>query len=361
MNFFQKKIVYVNYFLYFCAAFYVRTPVRTQIYTYIDNYTRMINNHKLSLAASRCILVCVAALLSLSMSAQSFRRHHSAFEDGDDFHFGYISGSVGYSMLQTSVPNAMPHGALGGAVGFGYEFRNSGLWANIGGQFSFHRSSLTIDEFSCEFPGRDTQGKDVTLHYQVNQEDNMEWNYFDVPVLIGYYVRGFHIGAGIKVSYAIHPATVSKGTYNLSGVYDTYPEPFVNMPEHGYTKYEFENRVGNQLNVGASVIGEIGYDLLSSMPTRSRMCNILKLAFYFEYGLNTQMRKWDVPQDPIVPMVDTRPEPSPATQVIVNPYVNTFATPARTVPFFTGVKLTYMLGGSRTARVGFHHGCMCYN
>ena len=307
----------------------------------------------------KILLMTLALGLSVAMSAQSFRRNHSAFEDGDDFHFGYISGSVGYSMLQTSLPNVMPHGALGGAVGIGYEFRNSGLWANVGVQMSFHRSSLTVDEYSREFPGLDTQGKDVTLHYRVNQTDEIEWNYVDVPILVGYYIRGFHVGAGVKVSYALNPVTRSHGTYSLSGLYETYPEPFHDMPDRGYTDYEFDNHVANQLKVGASLIGEIGYDLLSSMPTRSRICNVLKLAFYFEYGLNSQARNWEVPQDRLVPAENTNP--APATKMIVNPYVNTFASPGRTVPFFTGVKLTYMIGGSRTARVGFHHGCMCYN
>ena len=302
------------------------------------------------------ILVLTAAL---SMSGQSFRRHHSAFEDGDDFHFGYISGSVGYSMLQTRMQNIMPQGGVGGAVGIGYEFRNSGLWANLGVQLSFHRSTLLIDEYERTFPGLDTQGKEVTLLYRVNQIDNMEWNYVDVPLLIGYYIRGFHVGAGIKISYALSPKTHSHGTYNLSGVYETYTEPFHDMPDRGYTDYDFDNRVANQLNVGASLIGEIGYDLLSSMPTRSRICNVLKLAFYFEYGLNTQMRQWETPQKSITPTIESNP--TPATQMTINPYVNTFSNPARTVPFFTGVKLTYMIGGSRTARVGFHHGCMCYN
>lgn len=307
----------------------------------------------------RIVSFILIVFLALPAGAQSFRRHHSPFEDGDDFHFGYISGSVGYSMLQTSIPNAMPHGGIGGSIGAGYEFRNSGLWANIGVQMSFHRSSLVIDEYSQDFPGLDTQGKAVTLHYRVNQTDEMEWNYLDVPVMAGYYVRGFHIGAGIKVSYALNPTTLSSGTYALSGIYETYPTPFENMPDRGYTDYDFNNRVSNQLNVGASIIGEIGYDLLSSMPTRSRICNIFKLAFYFEYGLNTQVRRWETPQRSITPTGNTNP--TPATQVVINPYVNTFSTPARTVPFFTGVKLTYMIGGSRTARVGMHHGCMCYN
>ena len=109
------------------------------------------------------------------------------------------------------------------------------------------------------------------------------------------------------------------------------------------------------MNVGCSLIGEIGYDLLSSVPTRSRVCNVLKLSFYFEYGLNNILRATDTPQRRVEPNRDN------ATQATINPYINTFANPTRTVPFFTGVKLTYMIGGSRTARVGFHHGCMCYN
>ena len=311
--------------------------------------------------AKKILLLTLALGLSVAMSAQSFRRHHSAFEVGDDYHFGYVSGSIGYSMLQTSVPNAMPHGSLGGAVGVGYEFRNSGLWANIGVQMSFHRSSLAVDEYTYEFPGKDTQGKDVTLQYRVNQTDEMEWNYIDVPILIGYYVSGFHVGAGIKVSYALNPVTRSYGTYTISGLYETYAEPFHDMPDRGYTDYDFENRVANQLNVGASLIGEIGYDLLSSMPTSSRICNVLKLAFYFEYGLNSQARKWETDQPSILISGDPEKEPVPATPVQINPYVNTFANPGHTVPFFTGVKLTYMIGGSRTARAGMHHGCMCYN
>lgn len=305
------------------------------------------------------MMVVVMMVLANSAQGQSWKRHHSAFEDGDDFHFGYVSGSVGYSMLQTTIQNAMPEGAVGGAVGLGYEFRNSGLWANIGVQMSFHRSSLLVDQYTVSKPGQDTQGKAVTLQYRVNQTDKIEWNYIDVPLMVGYYVRGFHVGAGIKISYALNPKTISSGTYNLGGLYDGYDKPIENVG-HGYQDYEFKNTVKNQLNVGASLIGEIGYDLLSSMPTRSRICHVLKLAFYFEYGLNTQLRGWDgSPQERVAP--NSSSLPTPATNVTINPYLNTFDPPKRAVPFFTGVKLTYMIGGSRTARVGMHHGCMCYN
>ena len=314
-----------------------------------------MTNKVISKQAARILLMsCVILFSIVPVNAQTWQRRRGS-QRADDYHFGYISGSVGYSMLQTQITGAMPKGSVGGAVGIGYEFRNSGFWANVGAQMSFHRSTLTIDEYSRNYPGRDTQGKDVTLIYRINQTDELQWNYVDVPILMGYYVRGFHIGAGIKISYALNPQTRSFGSYNVSGKYATYPDPFVNMPDRGYTDYEYNNVNVNQLNVGASLIGEIGYDLLSSVPTRSRVCNVLKLSFYFEYGLNNILRATDTPQRRVEPNRDN------ATQATINPYINTFANPTRTVPFFTGVKLTYMIGGSRTARVGFHHGCMCYN
>lgn len=322
----------------------------------------MIEKQIFSEAVKRMLVVCMLAVVSVSMNAQSFRRHHNPFEGGDDYHFGYISGSVGYSMLQTNVPNAMPHGGLGGAVGLGYEFRNSGLWVNVGVQMSFHRSKLVMDEYDTRseadqtpYAGIDTQKKPTVFHYRVNQTDEMQWNFIDVPMMMGYYIRGFHVGAGIKVSYAINPTTHSSGTYNLSATNTEYNVTFENMPDRGYTDYEFAANHKNRLNVGASLIGEIGYDLLSSVPTRSRICNVLKLSFYMEYGLNNQLRNWETPQSRVVPTS------SNATEATINPYLNTFANPVRTVPFFTGIKLTYMIGGSRTARVGMHHGCMCYN
>ena len=293
-------------------------------------------------------------LFTCSLSAQSWGKKRSALADGDNYHFGYISGSVGYSMLQTGVTDAMPQGNVGGAIGVGYEFRNSGLWVNMGLQMSFHRSSLAIDAYTRDFNGLDTQGLEAVMHYRVSQTDAIQWNYVDVPLMIGYYIHGFHVGAGLKVSYAIQPVTITKGVYTLSATNTSLNVTFENMPDRGYTDYKYEQRQANHLNAGVSLIGEAGYDLLSSVPTRSRICHILKIAFYFEYGLNTQLRKWDTPQVPV------EPQPNDMTQAAIHPYLNTFASPARTVPFFTGVKLTYMIGGSRTARAGSHHGCMCY-
>lgn len=310
-------------------------------------------------------------VLVLPVSARSFRPHRNAFEGGDDYHFGYVSGSVGYSMLQTDVPYVLPKGNAGGSVGVGYEFRNSGFWANVGVQMSFHRSSFILDQYDTRkepdqsvYHGFDTQGKPATFHYRIDQTDEMEWNYIDVPLMVGYYIRGFHVGGGLKVSYALAPKTRSYGTFHLFATNDDYSVPFGEfdneMADRGYKDYAFDHRIDNRLNVGVSLLGEIGYDLLSSVPTSSRICNVLKLAFYVEYGVSNQLRNSETPSPRVAVPVNEKGVKD-ATQAVIHPQVNTFATPAWTVPLFTGVKLTYMIGGSRTAKVGIHHGCMCYN
>ena len=307
-------------------------------------------------------IFALAMLLITLPSWGQYRRRGGGLADGDHYHFGYVSGHVGYSILDTHATGVLPLGNVGGGVGIGYEYRNSGLWANIGLQFSMHRSRLQLDPYSTKseadqtpYKGFDTQGKPTTFHYRVTQTDEIEWNFLDIPVLFGYYTHGFHIGAGVKLSYAIFPRTRAKGVYNLSATNDDYSVTFQDMPDRGYTDYTFESKQDNRLNIGASLIGEIGYDLLSAAPFNSRICHVLKLSFYVEYGLNNLAKgnestvRWVVP------------DRTNARQAVINPYLNTINSPARTVPFLAGVKITYMIGGSRTARSGFHHGCMCYN
>lgn len=306
-------------------------------------------------------MLLTLAVLLVTLPSWGYRRR-GGLADGDHYHFGYVSGHVGYSILDTRATGVMPYGKVGGGVGIGYEYRNSGLWANIGLQFSMHRSRLQLDPYSTAtepdqtpYKGFDTQGKPTTFHYRVMQSDEIEWNFFDIPVLFGYYTHGFHVGAGLKLSYALSPVTRASGVYNLSATNDDYDVTFQDMPDRGYTDYPFESKQENKLNIGASLIGEIGYDLLSSAPFNGRICHVLKLSFYFEYGLNNLAKGNDFTLKSVVP------DRNNARQAAVNPYLNTINSPARTVPFFAGAKITYMIGGSRTARSGFHHGCMCYN
>lgn len=316
-------------------------------------------------SAHRTQIVILAAIMLLSAipSWGQYRRRRGGLADGDHFHFGYVSGHVGYSILDTRATGVMPAGSVGGGVGIGYEYRNSGLWANIGVQYSMHRSSLKLDPYVIEHKGYMRDGamkRNGMFLYDVEQTDLIEWNFIDVPILFGYYTHGFHIGAGLKLSYAINANSRTKGTYNLRFKPSDYQiDAYENMPERGLTVYEFENVQPNRLNINCGLIGEIGYDLLSSAPAYGSICHVLKLSFYFEYGLNNSNKGGDKQRFEL-PAPDDKGE-AKAKDVVFNPYLNTEASPVRTVPFFAGAKLTYMIGGSRTARSGFHHGCMCYN
>ena len=310
-------------------------------------------------------MVCMAMLVVLAMPADAQRRR-GGFGDGDHFHFGYISGHVGYSLLDTRASGVIPVGNVGGGIGLGYEYRLSGLWANIGVQFSMNRSKLQFDPYTISHEGKIRDAnlmREGTLLYDVKQVDEIQWNFIDVPILFGYYTHGFHVGAGLKVSYALNPKSYTTGTYNLRFHYENAQAgtmfTYENNPLLGLKEYEFKTEQANRLNVGVSLIGEIGYDLLSSLPTNSRICHVLKMSFYFEYGLNNYNKGDDKARFEL-PAPDENGE-AKATGVVFNSYLNTAAGSLRTVPFIAGLKLTYMIGGSRTARAGFHHGCMCYN
>ena len=303
--------------------------------------------------------IVVIALLAgsiLPAEARYYRRAgNTTGLKGDNYHFGYISGGLGYTSLQEAIPDFTPQGRLGGLVGFGYEFRNNNVWVSAGLQMNFHRSGAKMEGWKYDCPGYDTQGKEVTLHYVVNEQDEQKWQFIEIPILAGWYFKGFYVGGGLKVGYSLNSKIVSSGTYELSATNELYGIEFKNMPEHGYTTYDFEGEHAASLKPMLSLIGEIGYDVLSSVPTRSQLCHVLKVGFYFEYGLNSVI-------EPV--SVNTRldVEPKDATKVVVNPYLASGMTEKyRVVPFYTGVKITYLVGGSRTARAsGYHRGCNCY-
>ncbi|MGN1240249.1 MAG: hypothetical protein ACI4TV_05180 [Paludibacteraceae bacterium] len=300
---------------------------------------------------------------SISVSAASYRRAAN-----DNYHFVYLSGSAGYSMLQNDMPELTPAGKIGGLVGLGYEFRHNGFWMSVGAQTSFHRSSLTVTDMTF-YPHQsptyatatfyDTQGKEIFPRYNVSQTDHLKWMFLDVPIMAGYYVQGFYVGAGVKISYAVSSDIETSGEYDFSANYVLYPEVGIEVG-HGYGHYEYPATSQSvSLKPSASLIGEVGYDLLSSMPTRSATCSVLKLGFYFEYGISRLINPAEYKQNYTLSTLGNGGYD--LTKLHISPYLTTAVTNKNwIVPFYTGVKLTVMIGGSRGARTGYHKGCQCY-
>ena len=220
-------------------------------------------------------MVCVVALVTLSMPMDAQRRRGGGLADGDHFHFAYVSGHVGYSILDTRATGVVPVGNVGYGFGLGYEYRNSGLWANLGLQLSMHRSTLQLDPYTIEHAGKMRDGslmREGTMFYDVNQTEEIKWNFLDVPILFGYYTHGFHVGAGLKISYALNPKTNTHGTYNLRFRPNNTDAILENLPDRGLKIYEYQTEQANRLNIGASLIGEIGYDLLCHLTAVYVMC-----------------------------------------------------------------------------------------
>ncbi|MCQ2342721.1 MAG: hypothetical protein MJZ75_04420 [Paludibacteraceae bacterium] len=284
----------------------------------------------------------------------------------DNYHFGYISFAGGYSSLSQNVSNVSTTGDFGYLVGLGYEFRRSSFWLSVGAQYLQEKSRTEIDEFSYipPFKGIDDQKKNVDFYrYTIRQADQQEWKTVDVPIMLGYYYNGFYVGAGAKVGFSMSSVIRTNGEYDLSAQYEAYIDEFRNV--NYYKGYVLpEQSFECQLRPQFSLLGEIGYDLLSSVMTNQRVCHVLKIGFYFEYGLRTVRPEGSMSLISIQGMTPEEAAKQGASikePVTLNPYYLSEATEGkRIVPYLVGLKLTYMLGGNRNAAGTWHKGCMCY-
>lgn len=296
----------------------------------------------------------VVLILLLAISATLSARNKMSLDE-DNYHFGFVTAGVGYSSLSCRADNVAVKGGLGYLFGAGYEFRRHGFWINAGLNLQHLGSEITVNEYVYTPPvgGMDIMGRVVNeYHYTVNQQDKQDWLTADIPVMAGYYNSGFYCGAGFKVSFQALSANKVTGTYAISADYDRYIGTVSDI--HYYTTYSYEGS-GDSYKIRPmfSVAGELGYDVLSSLGTNDRICHMLKVGLYFEYGIRSI--KTATLDEPLTI------NPNDITDVTINPHFATEeGTSSWTVPYFVGVKVTYMIGGSRNATATWHKGCQCY-
>lgn len=289
----------------------------------------------------------------------------SPYAKAENYHFGYISAAAGYSSLGQNISNVSTKGNLGYLVGVGYEFRHTAFWLSVGAQYMQHQSQTAIDEFTYQpaFKGMDDQGKNVDYYkYTINQTDRQSWRTIDVPILLGYYYNGFYVGAGAKVGFSMGSTIVVNGSYELSAQYNRYIGEWHQV--HYYGNYTVPETTYNcDLRPQFSILGEIGYDLLSPMSTRSAICHVLKIGFYFEYGVRSVRPEGSMGVINIdgMSVEEAAKSKVDVTKATLNPFYLSQASEGKyVVPYMVGVKLTYMIGGNRYATGTWHKGCMCY-
>jgi len=291
-----------------------------------------------------------------------------------DYHFGYISAGGGYASLSHNVPDVTTRGSWGALLGAGYEFRMRNAWLNVGCQLMQGQASVTPSEYTyipCDrttnvpLGGTDNQIPPQVIEYfqyTIRQKDQLQWRTVDIPIMAGYYNSGFYVGAGFKVGFSTGSSITTSGEYDLAAKY----QQFTGLIEHinYYTTYT----VGDQkfecnLRPQFSLLGEIGYDVLSSMSSNSIICHMLKVGFYVEYGLNN-IRPNDS-LDPIwiqgMSVSEAARAEADVTVAHMTPYfLSTKSEGKRVAPFFVGLRLTYLIGGSWSSTKTWHKGCQCY-
>lgn len=325
----------------------------------------------------KIISLVLLTCLTIGLAQAQYRRPGMSSAN-DNYHFFYFSGGVGYNTMLTNDKMLTSKGGVGGLIGLGYEFRINGFWMSVGPQLSMSNHQLTIEQTTWEPKKTDPrykdekfydgqgyplyEGKEISPRYDIRQQDEVKWTYLDIPVMIGYFSHGFYLGAGVKFSYALSSNVASKGDYIFSAQYVLYGpnSPYIEVG-HGYGKYDFNNPSEKIKTVpGASMLGEIGYDVLSTVNQHGTINHLLKIGFYLEYGLISMIKE---------PAYDNRfafdTKDAQGSYDLryptIHPYFQGAMESRRAAPFFTGLKVTYMIGSSRNARNGFHRGCQCYN
>ena len=255
-------------------------------------------------------------------------------------HYFSLSASGGYYSLQENIPEVTTRGGGAGMLGFGYEMRYKGFFVSAGVDLQYGGSTMTMPAYDVHREMYDTQGKRVSFHYSVDSYTDTQYDFrVGVPVMLGFYTNGIYGGVGAKFSYAPHTITTPTIHYVTTGTYERYIADFEDMPNHFYTEYTTPGKNEVKMHPQGSIIAELGYDVLNKeRMTNYALCSVLKVALYAEYGINSCMDGNE--HDEQTYGINAA---NPSQLTIDSYYARANLDNARIVPFYVGVKVTFML------------------
>ena len=298
---------------------------------------------KRTLLLSKILLLIAAGLVSINVNAYNrsvYRNHHTTIN-----HFLTVGASAGYSNLIENYNDLSTVGTIGGLAGIGYEMRiNEHFYWSLGAELQWVKANATYELAKQSMPIIDTQGKPAIMYYQFDPiTEYQRIMYVQVPVMVGFYERGFYLGGGIKVGLPVLSGVHQLSSYSTSVTYNEYVGEFGGMPEHGYGKYTLDQEEKLAAQIKVSVAAEIGYDVLSSYRrSNAGVRHGLRIAAVCEYGLNNVVGAQKTSE-----MFEVSPED--ATIVSVKPFYQTHSMTGHSINnLYAGIKITWICDFSRT-------------
>ena len=285
----------------------------------------------------------VIGLSMMSIHASAYGKGYGRYNRASVNHFFTVGASVGYSNFIENYPDLQTTGSAAAAVTLGYEMRvnhfyfTTGVeaqWLNANAEYNVERFDMSI---------RDTKGDLAIMYYDFDPiKEHQSVCHIQVPLIFGFYQRGFYAGAGAKVGFPVVSSIEQELSYKTSGSYREYIDNFEGMDKHGYGDYTTNARVELDTHIKLSLAAEIGYDVLAPYRrANSGTRHGLRVAAVCEYGLNNVFGT-----DKTSDMFEVSSEN--ANVVTAKPYYQTHSISGHIVNgLYAGVKLTWICDFSR--------------
>ena len=170
-------------------------------------------------------------------------------------------------------------------IGVSYTFRlYNGFWFDVGLEYQNLGAILKYNVSGTDYLVYDTQGKEMLFHYKFNSTfDYQNFNIINMPIMVGYYNRGFYIGIGPKLGWCFNIMETSNVNYTTSSSYNQYIEDFVNMPNHYNATYTNSCRENLLPSLKLAAIFELGYDL--NLKVNNKNYHTFRLSLFGEYSM----------------------------------------------------------------------------
>ncbi|MBQ6776706.1 MAG: hypothetical protein IJP52_00100 [Paludibacteraceae bacterium] len=179
----------------------------------------------------------------------------------DEYHFISLWGSAGYSTLLHNSSEIKAGPGFAPSIGVGYRYYHTGFIMQLGveGQYALWTNKLNTSSLTMNM--RDTEGDVFSMKASVNEsKDRMHAINVNIPILFGYEYHRIYFLAGVGAGLNVWAQTSSHSSVTTMGDYERFIDPFVDMPNHGFTRGKSvdSKKYDVQMNLNLMLHAEIG-------------------------------------------------------------------------------------------------------